>query len=65
VNKKFHFCPSCGHNLKEPEESPYFEAWEFPCPQCREQVNRDYFFCPHCGYKLEEHHRAAPKSAEV
>jgi Sec-independent protein translocase protein TatA/RNA polymerase subunit RPABC4/transcription elongation factor Spt4 len=65
VNKKFHFCPSCGHNLKEAKESPYFEAWEFPCPQCREQVNRDYIFCPHCGYKLEEPHRAAPKSAEV
>jgi TatA/E family protein of Tat protein translocase len=62
VDKSFHYCPSCGHNLKEPEESPYFHGWEFPCPQCGRQVTGDYAFCPDCGRDLAEAHRDRRKT---
>jgi TatA/E family protein of Tat protein translocase len=53
LDKEFHFCPSCGHNMKEVEESPYAQNWEFPCPHCNMKVTRDYTFCPHCGRELK------------
>ncbi len=62
VDGDFHFCPSCGHNLKEAEESPYFQTWKFPCPYCQKEVTREYAFCPECGHKLEESLQDVKKS---
>lgn len=60
VDREFHFCPSCGYNLKE--ESPYSQLpVEFPCPKCHSTVSRDYTFCPDCGYELEKHHKELQK----